>query len=138
MLWELIWKLDILKRVGCPFWNVSFCLWWPHSKGRRALWTLPSWCNFSSVQFSHSAVSNSLWPHRLQHSRLRCESPTPRACPSCQTPMDMSNACPSCRWCHPTISSSVIPFSSHLQSVPASGSFQISRIFVVIHTKALA
>ena len=55
-----------------------------------------------SVQFSHSVVSNSLQPHGLQHARLLCPSPTPRAC---------SNSCPSSRWCHPTISSSVVPFS---------------------------
>ena len=59
------------------------------------------------VQFSHSGMSNSLWPHGLQHTRLPCPSPTPRAC---------SNSCPSGQWCHPTISSSVVPFSSCLQS----------------------
>ena len=58
-----------------------------------------------SVQFSHSAISNSLWPHALQHARLPCPSPAPRAC---------SNSSPSSQWCHPTISSSVIPFSSCL------------------------
>ena len=57
---------------------------------------------FSSVQFSCSVMSDSLWPHGLQHARLPCPSPTPRA---------YSNSCPSCWWCHPTISSSVIPFS---------------------------
>ena len=62
-------------------------------------------------QFSHSVVSNSLWAHGLQHSRLPCPSPTLRAC---------SNSCPLSWWCHPTISSSVIPFSSCLQSFPAS------------------
>ena len=61
---------------------------------------------------SHSVVSNSLRPHGLQHARLPCPSPTPRAC---------SNSWPSSRWCHPAISSSVIPFSSRLQSFPASG-----------------
>ena len=74
----------------------------------------------SSVQFSHSVMSGSLRPHRLQHARLPCPSLTPGA---------YSNSCPSCRWCHPTISSSVIPFSAHLQSFPASGSFQMSRFF---------
>ena len=76
--------------------------------------------NFSSIQLSHSVVFNSLRPHGLQHARLPCPSPTPRAC---------SNSCPSSQWCHPTISSSVIPFSSHLQSFPASGSFLISQFF---------
>ena len=79
---------------------------------------------FSSVtsvsQFSHSVVSDSLWPHGLQHTRLPCPSPTPGA---------YSNSSPSCQWCHPAISSSVVPFSSCLQSFPASGSFPMSRFF---------
>ena len=66
-------------------------------------------------------MSNSLRPYRLQHARLPCSSPAPRA---------YSNSCPSSQWCHPTISSSVIPFSSHLQSFPASGSFPTSRFFI--------
>ena len=70
--------------------------------------------------FSHSVVSDSLWPHRLQHSRLPCPSPTPGA---------YSNSCPLSWWCHPTISSSVIPFSSCLQPFSASGSFQMSQFF---------
>ena len=74
----------------------------------------------SSVQFSRSVVSNSLQPHGLQHARILYPSPTPRA---------YSNSCPSSRWCHPAISSSVIPFSSRLQSFPASGSFQRSQFF---------
>ena len=75
----------------------------------------------SSVQFSHSVVSNSLRPHGLQHARLPCLSPTPRA---------YSNSCPSSRWSHPTISPSVIPFSSCLQSFPASGFFfPVSQFF---------
>ena len=76
--------------------------------------------SFKNVQFSHSGVSDSLQPHGLQHARLPCPSPTPGA---------HSNSCPSSHWCHPTISSSVIPFSSHLQSFPASGSFPISQFF---------
>ena len=71
----------------------------------------------SSVQFSRSVVSISLWPYGLQH-RPPCPSLTPGAC---------SNSCPLSRWCHPTISSSVIPFSSCLQSFPVSGSFPVSR-----------
>ena len=74
----------------------------------------------TSVQFSHSVVSDSLWPHEPQHARPPCPSPTPRVHP---------NPCPSSQWCHPTISSSVIPFSSCPQSFPASGSFQMSRLF---------
>ena len=73
-----------------------------------------------SVQFSHSVVFNSLWPHGLQHTRLPCSSPTPGA---------YSNSCPLSWWCHPTISSSVVPFSSHLQSFPASGSSPVSQFF---------
>ena len=74
-----------------------------------------------SVQFSSSVVSNSLWSHGLQQARLPCPSPTPGAC---------SNSSPSSQWYHPTISSSVIPFSSCLPSFPASGSFQMSQFFV--------
>ena len=77
-------------------------------------------CGSSTVQFSHSVVSDSLWPHGLQHTRPPCSSPTPRA---------YSNTCPLSRWCHPTISSSVVPFSSCLQSFPASGSFPMSQLF---------
>ena len=71
-------------------------------------------------QFSHSVVSNSLWPQGLYHSRLPCPSPNPRPC---------SNSYPSSWWCHPAISSSVVPFSSCLQSSPASGSFLMSQFF---------
>ena len=73
-----------------------------------------------SVQFSCSIMSNSLRPHGLQNTRLPCPSPTPGA---------YSNSCPSCRWCHSTISSSVVPFSSCLQSFPASESFPMSQFF---------
>ena len=87
------------------------------------LTSLPGFCSssvtYGSVQFSRSVVSDSLWPHGLQHTRPRCLSPTRGAC---------SNSRPLRRWCHPTISSSVIPFS-HLQSFPASGSFQMSQFF---------
>ena len=76
------------------------------------------WLTRTSVQFSCSVVSNSLWPHGLQGARLPCPSPTPGAC---------SDSCPSSQWCHSTISSSVIPFASCLQSFPASGSFPVSR-----------
>ena len=74
----------------------------------------------SSVQFSRSVMSNSLRPHEPQHARPSCPSPTPRVYP---------NSCPLSWWCHPTISSSVIPFSSCPQSFPASGSFQMSQLF---------
>ena len=74
----------------------------------------------SSVQFSRSVVSDCLWPHGLQHPRLPCPSPTSRA---------YSDSSPSSWWCHPTISSSVILFSSRLQSFQASGSFPMSQFF---------
>ena len=82
---------------------------------------------FSSVQFSRSVMSDSLQPHELQHTRPPCPSPTPRVYP---------NSCALSQWCHPTISSSVIPFSSSVipfsscpQSFPASGYFQMSHLF---------
>ena len=81
-------------------------------------YNLPS--QFSSVQFSGSVVSNSLWPHESQHARPTCPSPTPRV---------YSHSCPSSWWCHPAISSSVISFSSCPQSLPASGSFSMSQLF---------
>ena len=71
-------------------------------------------------QFSRSVVSDSLRPQGQQHARPPCPSPTPRV---------YSNSCPLGQWHHPTISSSVVPFSSHLQSFPASGSFQMSQLF---------
>ena len=75
---------------------------------------------YSSVQFSCSVKSDSLWPHKPQHARPPCPSPTPGVHP---------NPSPLCRWCHPTISSSVVPFSSCPQSLPASESFPISQLF---------
>ena len=71
-------------------------------------------------QFSCSVIPDSLWPHGLQHARLPCLLPAPRAC---------SNSCPSSQWWHPTISSSVTAFSACPQSFPASGSFQMSQFF---------
>ena len=70
--------------------------------------------------FSHSVMFNSLWPHGLHHASLPCPSPSPKSC---------SNSCPLGWWCHPTISSSAVPFSSCPQSFPASGSFQMSQFF---------
>ena len=77
-------------------------------------------CESSTVQFSCSVTSNSLRPHGLQHARPPCPSSTPRAC---------SDSCPLSQWCHPTISSSVVPVSSCPQSFPAPGSFPMSHIF---------
>ena len=93
----------------------------PELKPRNDIWMNP-WNEpvFSSVQFSHSVVSNSLRPCGLQHTRLPCPSPAPRVC---------SNSYPLSCWCHPNFSSSVFPFSSCLQSFPGSGSFPMSRPF---------
>ena len=88
------------------------------------MWIVTGWSllpsQFSSVHFSRSVVSDSLRPHEPQHARPPCPSPTPGVHP---------NPCPLSRWCHPTISSSVIPFSSCPQSFSASGSFQMSQLF---------
>ena len=82
-------------------------------------WDFPG-KNTGSVQFSRSVVPNSLRRHELQHARPPCSSPTPGVYP---------NSCPLSRWCHPTISSSVVPFSSCPQSFPTSGSFPMSQFF---------
>ena len=92
----------------------------------NAMNTVPGWgqllttVQFSSVQFNHSVVSNSLRPRGKQHNRPPSPSPTPRVYP---------NSRPLSQWCHPAISSSVVPFSSHLQSFPASASFPMSQFF---------
>ena len=83
-------------------------------------WLVDQGLTFSSIQFSRSVMSDSLWPHGLQHARPPCPSPIPGVYP---------NSCPLSQWCHPTISSSVILFSSCPQSFPASGSFQMSQLF---------
>ena len=87
---------------------------------RRLLTGIFVLLSLTSVRFSHSVVPDSLRPHGLQHARPPCPSPTPRL---------YSNSCPLSQCCHPTISSSVVPFSSRLQSFPASGSFQMSQFF---------
>ena len=90
----------VVLHESSPFWPPSFI--------------------FSVSQFSHSVMSDSLWPHGLQHARPPCLPPTPGI---------YSNSCPLSQWCHPTILSSVIPFSSDLQSFPASGSLPMSQLF---------
>ena len=103
--------------VPCRLWDFSFMTrdWTQaHSSGSPNHWTT------SSVQFNCSVLSNSLRPHESQHARPPCPSPIPRVHP---------NPCPSSQWCHPAISSSVIPFSSCPQSLPASGSFPMSQLF---------
>ena len=95
----------------------------PKPGNKRPISALYRWVSkhyFMNLLISHSVVSNSLRFHGLQHARPPCPSPTPRV---------YSNSCPSSRWCHPTISASVVPFSSRLQSFPASGSFQMSWLF---------
>ena len=92
-----------------------------HPLPKHSFLLLPQWQpQMYIAQFSHSVMSNSLQPHEPQHTRPPCPSPTPRVHP---------NPCPLCQWCHPTISSSVDPFSSCPQSFPASGSFQMSQLF---------
>ena len=99
-----------------------FLPWEPHEQYEKAKghWKMNSPGQFSSVQFSHSVVSDSLRPHEPQPTRPPCPSPTPGV---------HLNPCPLSRWCHPTISSSVVPFSSCPQSFPASGSFQMNQVF---------
>ena len=108
----------ISSRISEIFHQLEFDLS-THKSGRCGVVTSIS--IFQIVQFSHSVTSNSLQPHGLQHARLPCPSPTAGTC---------SNSCPLSRWCHPTISSSVIPFSSCLQSFLASGSFLTSQFFI--------
>ena len=107
--------------MGLPWWSRGWDLVIPvHVAKVQSLVRELRSHMFSSVQFSHSVMSNSLWPHELQHARPPCPSPTPRVHP---------NSCPLSWWCHPTISSSVVPFSSCPQSFPASGSFPVSQLF---------
>ena len=115
----------------------TFCIFWGREEGHkdwgkeegRIKLELPDWLweqlNFLTAfslvsQFSLSVVSDSLWPHESRHTRPPSPSPTPGV---------YSNSCPSSWWCHPAISSSVVPFSSCPQSLPASGSFPMSQLF---------
>jgi len=108
------WLPDLLNFIlAIPFMNFTFLFLF-------VLFFITSLLLTVSVQFSCSVVSDSLQPHELQHTRPPCSSPTPRVHP---------NPCPLSQWCHPTISSSVIPLSSCFQSFPASGSFPMSRFF---------
>ena len=103
--------------------RINFTFIYPGFEKNIASKSALSYClaqSLSSVQFSRSVVSDSLWPHELQHARTPCPSPTPGV---------HSDSCPSSQWCHPAISSSVVPFSSCPQSLPASGSFQMSQLF---------
>ena len=96
-------------------------LWqWPWTVKAGGLQSIMLQKSHTWLQFSHSVMSHSLQPHFLQYARLNCPSVSPGIC---------SNSCPLSQWCHPTILSSVIPFSSCLQFFPASGSFQMSQFF---------
>ena len=106
------WKDSIRCRANSHRIKPDFCFKPPSVTGTRS-YSL-------SLQFSRSVVSDGLWPHGLQYTRPPCPSPTPGAC---------SNSRPSSQWCHAAISSSVVSFSSCLQSFPASGSFPVSQLF---------
>ena len=105
-------------------WASTICLWYALLRKvilLRKIQLNQKSFSFSSVPFSRSVVSESLRPHELQHARPPCPSPTPGV---------HSDSCPSSQWCHPAISSSVIPFSSCSQSLPASESFPMSQLFM--------
>ena len=110
-----LWFDHILVKLFQKLFGKRCYLSCPCKKGTSITW---SQLVQKSFQFSPSVVSDALWPHGLQHDRLPCPLPTLGAC---------SNSCPSSWWCHPTISPSVVPFSSCLQSFPASGSFPMSQ-----------
>ena len=106
LAFAFLWIVDIFGNLSQMWWGI----------GMTFIQLSPN----PTVQFSHSVVSSSLWPHESQHARPPCPSPTPGVYP---------NWCPSSWWWHPTISSSVVPFSSCPQSLPASGSFPMSQLF---------
>ena len=109
--------VEVLHSICQQIWKTQQ---WPQDWKRSVFIPIPKKGNASSVQLSSSVVSNPLWPHEPQHARPPCPSPTPGVYP---------NSCPLSRCCHPTISSSVVPFSFSLQSFPASGSLQVSQFF---------
>ena len=116
-----IWTLPLQACVSCKIAAYSshiFCIF--KATYFKLVSSIFVWDGSNTLQFSHSVVSDSLRPHELQHARPPCPSSTPRAC---------SNSCSSSWWCHPTLSFSVVPFSSCLQSFPASGFFPMSRFF---------
>ena len=106
---------NVLCNIICSS-SLHACLW----MGKENVVNRMLWRVRSNSQFSRSVLSNSLQPHGLQHARFLCPSPTLGVC---------SNSSPLIQWCHPTISSSVIPFSCLLQSFPASGLFQMNQFF---------
>ena len=108
-------EIPQVRNISLPQMEICFKFLKVHGNG----WIVVSF-QFSAVQLTQSDMSDFLWPHGLQHTRLPCPSPSLGAC---------SNSCPLSRWCHPAISSSVFPFS-RLQSFPASGSFHMSQFFI--------
>ena len=112
--WLFWWTQSLSPGVWVLIGQVDSCT---HHWGKNR----PCHFQFSSVQFSRSAVFNSLQPHESQHARPPCPSPTARV---------HSDSCPSSQWCHPAISSSVVPFSSCPQSLLASESFPMSQLFI--------
>ena len=126
------WKLTVIPKLVHDFaFFIRFCQDQQNKKGEEMMWKKyfkhfdckADWKTrerFSSVQFNCSVMSDSMRPHELQHARPLCSSPTPRVYP---------NSWPLSQWCHPTISSSVVPFSSGPQSFPASGTFPMSQLF---------
>ena len=114
---KILGKIVTFKK--CPSLLLKVSVVYGKKKKKKKITNFEPLVVFSSVQFSHSVVSNSLWPHESQHARPPCPSPTPGV---------HSNTCPSSRWCHPAISSSVVPFS-YPQSLPASESFPMSQLF---------
>ena len=112
-------KLNVRKKCISNIFSSTSCLFIMERKVKGITLFL-AYFGALWVQFSHSVVSDSLRPHELQHARPPCRSPAPGVHP---------NSCPSSRWCHPAISSSVVPFTSCPQSLPASESFPMSQLF---------
>ena len=109
--------LESSRNYDCR--NIGFCLAMYFKSCCLKAWHLIS--QISSVQFRHSVLSDSLQPPESQHARPPCQSPTPGV---------YSNSCPSSQWCHPAISSSIVPFCSCPQSLPGSGSFPMNQLFL--------
>ena len=118
--WTFLEPGELTTLPSNPFLLDSYLLTILSSSQRKPVSTLPIAEDNNSVQFSHSVMSDSLQPHELQHTRPPCPLPTPRV---------HSDSHPSSRWCHPAISSLVIPFSSCPQSLPASEYFPVSQLF---------
>ena len=119
-LFKVLWLVQLIKHISRFRHGPNSCQKCVNLLSVNLPWSLESMNAFSSVQFSRSVVSDSLRPDGLQHARPPCPSSTPGV---------YSNSCPLSQWCHPTISSSVVPFSSRLQSFPAPGSFQMRQLF---------